>query len=133
MFVATCKPMPAKLDGQVKVQFAPARVMLTWAPPFTTVLTEALLLPFNGSKTEELTVATFVIVPPTVGATTMLNELVKPLPKLLVKPSITSIVPAMLVTYPGEVTETKLTPVGRVSVTTMPVAVAGPRLVTTMV
>jgi len=94
------------------------------------VLAVALLLPAAGSHEEESTLAVLPTIPLTVGATVKVTVAVARFPRAP-RLQVTVLVP-LHVPWLG-VTETKLTPIGSVSVTDTSVAPPGPLFVTVMV
>src|SRR2546426_893686 len=91
----------------------------------TEVLADAELLAAFGSDSLPVTVAVLEMLPAVAGAVAlMVNVELAPLARL---PAAQVTVPALLV-QPA-LADTKVTPVGRVSVTLTPVAVAGPLFV----
>jgi hypothetical protein len=97
----------------------------------TVVLSLSLLFAVLGSVSLALTVAVFVIVPPAFGTTWIVIVADPPLES---EPSVQETVPAENEQLPWlAVAETKVTPLGRVSVTVTFVAVDGPALVTVRV
>ena len=92
----------------------------------TTVTVDvAVLFSGLGSETEELTMAVFVIVPTVVGVTTMLTAAFTP---VAIVPRLQVIVAAPVQLPWLDVTETKVTPAGNLSVSVTPVAGEGPLL-----
>ena len=100
-------------------------VMARSAEAITWVVADAVLLAAFGSGSLPLTVAVLVMVPAVAGAVTvMVNVELAPEARL---PTEQVTVPEALVQVPWlEDAETKVTPLGRVSVTVTPVAGDGP-------
>src|SRR5258708_2421083 len=105
---------------------ATAVTALTW------VVAEAELLAAVGSVSLPVTVAVLGMLPAVDGAAALMGMVeLAPLARL---PTVQVTVPAALTQVPWPaVAELKLTPAGRVSVTTTPVAGLGPLLVALMV
>src|SRR5882672_3960244 len=99
---------------------------------FTWVVADAVLFAVLGSGWLAVTFAVFVIEPVRDGLVTWMEIVaLAPLARL---PTVQVTVPAEFVQVPWlEDAETKATPLGRVSVTTTPVAGLGPLLVATIV
>src|SRR6266403_2143557 len=93
-----------------------------WIWAVTEVVAEAVLLAVLGSGSLPFTVAVLVMVPAVAGAVALM---------VMVELAPTARLPTEQVTVPAEfvhpvLAETKVTPAGRVSVTTTPVAGLGP-------
>ena len=107
---------------------ASASVTARFAEGFTTVLAVALLFAAAGSVTVVLTLAVLLSVPAAVGVITTVRTVVAPLARV---PRLQVTVPAACVQ--GAVAETKVTPAGKVSVSTVLAAGDGPAFATVMV
>jgi hypothetical protein len=101
----------------------------TSATDVTVVITDGVMLFVEfGSPVGELAVAVFVSEPLAGAVTVTVTLLTCPLPRL---PNAQVTIPALL--SPPPVALTKLTPTGRLSVTTTPLALDGPKFVTDIV
>jgi hypothetical protein len=106
-------------------------VTIKSAAELTVVVVVAELLADVGSVSVAVTLAVLVRVPVAVGVTTMV---IVALPPFTIPPRLhVTMPPDSVHTGPVGVTETKVTPVGSVSVSTTLVASAGPPLLTTNV
>src|SRR5438105_3353068 len=106
----------------------PVLVMARSVEAMTEVVADAVLLAAFGSASLPLTVAVFVMLPPFAGAVALI--VIEALAPEASEPTLQVTVPEALVQVPGvELADTKVTPVGRLSVTTTPVAGLGPLLV----
>ena len=106
----------------------PVLVMARSAEAVTWVDADAVLLEAFGSGSLPLMVAVLVMVPAVAGAVTLI--VIVALAPDASEPTAQVTVPEALVQVPWEeLAEPKVTPAGRVSVTTTPVAGLGPLLV----
>jgi hypothetical protein len=120
-----------KLAPKVMVPAEASFVTIKSAAELTVVVAVAELLAGVGSGSVAVTVAVFDSIAAAVGVTTMVMVA---LPLFTIPPRLQVTVPAPCVqTGPVGVTETKVTPAGRVSVSTTFVASRGPALLTTSV
>jgi hypothetical protein len=104
-------------------------VTLTSAEAVTVVVALALLFALLGSDSLAVTVAVLVIVPPALGAVTVIVTVADP--PLAIPPRLHVTVPALWLQVPWvAVADTKPTPAGNVSVKVTPVAPLGPALLT---
>ena len=100
----------------------PVLVMARSVEAMTEVVADAVLLAAFGSASLPLTVAVFVMLPPFAGAVALI--VIEALAPEASEPTLQVTVPEALVQ--PELADTKVTPAGRVSVTTTPVAALGP-------
>jgi hypothetical protein len=100
-----------------------------FAEAVTVVLAVALLFALFGSPSVAVTLAVLVMVPPDVGAVTVMVTVA--LEPLAIDPKLHVTVPALWLQVPWvAVADTKITPLGRVSVRVTPLAPLGPALLT---
>jgi hypothetical protein len=102
------------------------------AEAVTVVVAVALLFALLGSLSAAVTLALLVMVPPEVGAVTVMVTVADP--ALAIVPRLHVTVPLACVHVPWVgVADTNVTPAGSVSVRVTPVAVLGPALLTVTV
>jgi hypothetical protein len=99
------------------------------AEAVTLVLALAVLLALLKSFSVAVTLALLVMTPPDVGAVTVMVTVADP--ALAIAPRLQVTVPALWLQVPWvAVADTKITPLGRVSVRVTPLAPLGPALLT---
>ena len=103
------------------------------ADAFTVVLNDDVLFVGVGSGVLDDTVALFVIEPPWLGAVTLMVNVVEEPDAQVARVQVTEALPALVQVQPPleALTDTNVTPAGRVSVTETLAAADGPLLDTT--